>query len=102
MLIAKNSKLENKEYTISLERISKVIRNSGQFNFETFVLENLNEESDKILFNEIWRKANQFKNWNYSDISIGGKKTTEIIRSHYKLDDEVINIIVNQSGYNWK
>lgn len=90
----------------SIRKISKVIidfnNSKNHFGFEEYILKNLNEENDKKYFIEIWNRALEFKNWNYSELSIGFEKTLNILKAEYGINEKTAEIIANKAAYEWK
>lgn len=59
-------------------------------------------EAEKELFEKIWKKANDFENWNNSDLSLGCKITHQRLKESFNLSDEAIAKIVRIASYEWK
>lgn len=90
----------------SVEKISKIILSFKNLNepwkFEAFVLQNELDERDLIKFKEIWAKAIEFENWNYSDLKIGKNKTIEVLKRKFNLEESIATKIADAASYQWK
>ncbi len=89
-----------------IEKISQIIlsyANSGrQISFEKHMQDNIKDTNELELFKSIWATAINFENWNYSDLKIGYKKTTEILKEKYNLEESVCQQLANEAAYQWK
>ena len=96
----------NMDKSESVKKISKLVIDfdnlKNHFGFVDYILENLNEENDKMYFVEIWNKILELKNWNYSDISVGFEKALNILKTEFNIDEKAAKIIANKEAYEWK
>ena len=87
----------NMDKSGSVKKISKLVIDfdnlKNHFGFVDYILENLNEENDKMYF---------VKNWNYSDISVGFEKALNILKTEFNIDEKAAKIIANKAAYEWK
>ena len=82
--------------------ISKVILESqNELFFERHVLEKLDEHHQKY-FHEIWQRTLGFENWNHKDLSIGFEKTVLLLKTEFKLNEEVAHVLASKASYEWK
>lgn len=90
----------------SLRNISKVILDFSNtkeiFGFEKYVLDKLKDPKEAELFNEIWSTTVNFDNWNHTNLQVGFDKTMEILKSKYKLDEQISRFLTNRAAYEWK
>lgn len=70
--------------------------------FEVFVLQSRLDEKNLIKFKEIWAKAIEFENWNYSDLKIGKNKTIEVLKKEFNLEENIATKIADAASYQWK
>ena len=69
----------------------------------TFVLDSeLLDENTKLIFKEMWEKANNFDIWNVSDLILGCKVSHKLLADNYDLEDNAIANIVRAISYQWK
>jgi len=82
--------------------ISKAILESkNEIFFERQLLEKLDENHQKY-FLEIWQRTLDFENWNYEDLCIGFEKTVHLLKTEFKLNQEVAHVLANKASYEWK
>ena len=74
----------------------------NQFHFKKYVLDNLSDEDDKKYFTEIVKRAWEFENWNYGNLSIGFEKTLTILKSDFDMNEKAAKVIANLAAYDWK
>ena len=84
------------------QTILSYANSARQISFEKYMRDNITDPNELELFKNIWTTAINFENWNYSDLQIGYKKTTEILKDKYKLDESVCRQLASEAAYQWK
>lgn len=54
-----------------------------------------------LLFQEIWKKADDAEHWQHLDIVLGCKTTHNFIRNNYNLEESAIGTLVRAISCNW-
>jgi len=68
-----------------------------------FVLDSeLLDENTKLIFREMWEKANSFDIWKFSDLILSCKASQKLLADNYYLEDNAIANIVRAISYQWK
>jgi hypothetical protein len=88
----------------SIDNISNVVATFDKniYDFHSYVAMNLLIESDKSLFEEIWKKASDFKYWNYPDLRKGVENAIGFLSKEYSFQQEIANKIAWAIAYEWK
>lgn len=89
-----------------MKNIEIAILNSYKANYYSQLIESIEKanlsETERKLFDKIWAEANDFSNWNDSDLILGCKTTHQRLKQNFDLSDECIAIIVRIASYDWK
>ncbi len=59
-------------------------------------------EAELQLFEEIWKRAGNFKFWDNADLSLCAQKSRTFIAENYELADQSVANIVRALSYQWK
>jgi hypothetical protein len=70
--------------------------------FEAFVMQALENTSERELFETIWSKAMEIENWNHADLAAGSRNTIILLQAQFQLSGEVAKNIARACAYQWK